>query len=423
MEIIKLIKKFFRIPLFTTKKYGEEEKFYILNIPIAEQKIGGNFDYKRNRIKILGIKFSYKTKKWIQNATKYNIEENIKNINLYNTDTQNKNMLFVSSNFINVGGIETRIKQYIEGLEENGWNVFLLSENNKNQYLLTKKNFHLKFDAANFSDCLTELVRHYHINCVEFQFKNSKFLKNIDLINLKKYTKIGCTIHNLGVKNFHLINLLNYSIIVSNYLYQNHYKKIKNAIVIPNSIKINNTQEWQYSKQTNAILISRIAKEKLSSIECFIKYCKSKNIDFKIAGAPSQIEDNISYLVKKYKLSRAIFLGPVETKQFLNKNLEKILFVGGVGLVILECASLGIPAFCCSDWAGEHYSFVTRDNIDLFDNFTIRKNSLVETFGKKEFELNLTKLKKYYVKDYLKEKRNIEKCVQNYLNLLEGSYV
>lgn len=413
----------FNFNIFLIKESLKTQKLYLFNfIPLLEWKVEHGIDYKHNKVRVLGISIRYKNKEWCKNSISQNIELNKKNLELYEINNQ-KSILFVVANLITAGGCETRLFQYINHLENSGWNVYILSEKNDCMYLQEKNNFHLNFDAENFHDCLLELVKHYHINVIEFQFKKSKILKNLDIAELKKYSKLGCTIHNINVnKHLNKINSLDYSIIVSQYLYQNHYTNIKNAIVVQNGLDIQDSNlKWEYKKQNTAILVSRIAKDKLKSIECFIKYCRKYGFEFKIAGNEYLKNKLTKNLKQKFHLTDDVFIGGVNTREYLKNNLDNILFVGGVGLVTLESLFLGIPSFCCSDWRGKNYSFITKDNVSLFDNFTIRNSSVVCKKRQKKYNLDLDNLNNYDVREFVFENRNFKTLFEKYLNIIEGA--
>ena len=402
------------IPVYQIKTSLNTKKILIAGIKIAEYQT----DYKHCKINVLGIKIKCKNKNWLEFSNQYNKEKGLINLGLCKPNGY-KNILFVASYFVKIGGIETRLMQYIKMLEKYGWNVYLLSENNENKQLKEKYNFYLNFDAENFNECLNEIIEKYNISVIEFQFKNSKILKKLDINRLKTKARLGCTIHNIGVKNISYINQLDYSVIVSNYLHQNHYSHIKNAIVIQNSIEVtNNKKYWQYTNQDSALLVSRISKDKIKSIECFIKYCQLHKINFQIAGCEGAPNSLIPKLKKKYKLQDDVFIGAINTREYLEQNLNNILFVGGVGLVMLESGILGIPSFCCSDWQGKKYSFITKDNIALFDNFTIRRESPVTKKCKKTYKLELEDLNKYSLREYIKQYRNLELMAEKYLKIL-----
>lgn len=410
------------IPFLTVKKSLCTEKVLLLGIKLFEKTSSEKYDYKRARIKFLGISFTYKTKEWLINANNDNLEKNKINL-IQPVGNGDKNILFIASNFVKAGGIETRLLQYIKQISSFGWNCYILSENNENEALKNLTNFSLNFDATNFDKCLNEIIERFNINVIEFQFKNPKILKNIDLDKLKTKARLGCIIHNLGITDYKSVNKLDYKIMVSKFMYENHYTRIKNADVIQNCIDTSlyqNKPTWTYKGQETAVLITRIDTDKMKSIECFIKYCKKNNIKFLIAGGENTSKLLKKKLINKYALKEETFIGNVDTMEYLSENTDNILFVAGVGMVILEALYLNYPCFCCSEFNWKNYSFVTYNNIMLFDNFTIRKNSLVSQKKKKEFIIDKNNINKYQQKHYIINNRNLRVCAKKYMNIIEG---
>ena len=410
----------FGIPLIKIKESLRTVRFLVFGIPVFSLQNLIDYDYKRKRVKVCGIKLTYKNPEWLKQSSTYNLEQN--KINLSYENKSGKSILFIASHFVESGGIETRLLQYIKKLESNGWNIYLLSENNLNKELLKYTNLYLNFDVENVKKCLDEIIDYYQINCVEFQFKPSKVLKNFNIDHLKKKVKLGCCVHNIGVKNADKINKFDYKIMVSGQMYEHHYKNIKNSTVIRNAIDISsfkNTLTWKYKDQKTAILISRIGVDKLESIECFIQYCTKNKIPFEIAGGEQYKDILKNKLKKKYNLKDNVFIGQVQTLDFLEKNMYKYLFVAGVGQVVLESGILGFPVFVASSYKGQNYSFVTIDNFDLFDNFTIKNYSPVCKKHKKNTKLDLQKIEIYNIKELLITKRNIDTCCTQYMNVIE----
>lgn len=405
--------------LYIKKSDLNTRTIYIAGIPLFKIYNCPKTDYKKQKIQILGIKFVYKSKSWLEKINKENVVQNKTNLCL-DIPKNEKNILLIAANYNKAGGIETRIIQYSKKLIAEGWNVYLLSEKNENEKLLQLTNFYLNFDADNVHECLKEIIDRYNIKILEFQFKKTKILKNLNLLQLKNEVKIGCVIHNLGVQDITAINSFDYKIMVSRYMYENFYKGIENAAVIQNSIDTTENKQmriWEYKNQKTALLISRISSDKIKSIECFIKYCQKYNIKFKIAGDEPNSGSLKVRLMKKFKLSAKSFIGQIDTLTYLSNHSDEILFVGGVGLVILESLYLGYPCLCCSDFNGQNYSFITETNISLFDNFTISKLSKVSKLNKKEHQLDTENISVYCNRDYIIKHRDLQKNFADYLNI------
>lgn len=414
--------RFFGIPLFAVKETMRAEKFYLAGIKVLEKEISGQCDYKRKRFKIFGIKCTCKSRQWLKDAENFNRERNLENLALPPLPGD-KNILFVASHFVNAGGIETRLQQYVEKLQQAGWNCGILCEHNDHTFLRSLPNFTLNFDGSNFDQCLHELIDHFGFKVMEFQFKNPKILKNLDLEKLKSKVRLGCVIHNAGITNCAILNRFDYKIMVSNFLYQRHYQAVKDAVVIQNCIdskKYENLPVWNFDRQKKAVLITRIAKDKADSIECFIEYCRKRKIDFVIAGEEMTGKPLKYRFIKKYGLDEAVFIGKVDTMEYLSKNREEILFAAGLGLVILEAGFLNFPCFCCSESDGGYYSFITKENIRLFDNFTIKGHSPVVQEKALEPEFIPENLSRYQLREYVAENRDLSGCVKKYIEVITG---
>lgn len=411
------------LKIFRIETNAISKEFYLLGLPILKIFNPAKSNYKRHKIRFCGVKFTFKTKTLKKLANKYNFILNKKNLSLYPPEKDKNHILFVVSDFTKVGGVETRVGQYTRKLLEEGWNVSILSEKNENKDLALLRNFYLVFSASNINECLNEIIDKFNINTVEFQFKSHKILQYIDITQLKKKVKVGGVFHNLGVENKKVINNFDYKIMVSKYMYENVYQKdILNAEIIQNSIDTTHLKSlpvWEYKGQKTALFISRISNEKLNSIECFIKYCQEHNIDFKIAGKCQNSDSLKKMLIRKFNLSEETFIGQIDTMDYLSKNINDILFIGGLGLVILESLYMGYPSFCCSDYSGKNYSFVTASNIMLFDNFTIYKGSMVSELNKKVFYPDMNNLSDYCLRDYIVQNRDLSINFEKYLNIIK----
>ena len=156
---------------------------------------------------------------------------------------------------------------------------------------------------------------------------------------------------------------------------------------------------------------------KIFYLNCFIKYCIQYNYNFLIAGGGFNFEEIKKNLIKKYSLKEENFIGEINTMEYLSKNRDKILFVGGLGQVIVEGLFLNFPCLCCSNYKGEKFSFVTNKNFFLFDNFTVNKN----LENKKEFELKIDDIKNYKLRHLIIANRNLTVSIGKYLGIIENN--
>ena len=168
------------------------------------------------------------------------------------------------------------------------------------------------------------------------------------------------------------------------------------------------------ANQNRAILISRIDKEKLPTIEAFITYCQNINIDFDIAGKDETGNIITELLIKKYNIPFEKFIGNVNTIDFLIRNKDKYLFVGGVGQVAIEAGILGFPVLCLAHLGVEYSTFITKTNFSDFQNFTIRNR-----FNYKQIlNLDLNDIEKYSINALICKNLDIEKFFKKYYELL-----
>lgn len=314
-----------------------------------------------------------------------------------------KKILFVVEGLSLNGGMENRMFQYATRLKQEGLVTIFLTEYNNYTPIVEKFiNFHLHFYDANFQECLSSLVKSQQIDIVEFHFGGMKYFKNIDIVSLKKICRIGVTIHNY--LNLPLEKFSHFDYKITSY--------DTNLKFIPNGV-FTQKRQWKYLSQKEALLISRFSKEKLPTIESFVDFCAENKINPYLAGPLSDSESRIikENLVLKYNLNKSHFLGNINTIPFLRGNLHKYLFVGGVGQVVIEALSMGIPALVCSH-AGVHYSsFVNKNNFDKLhkNNFVINRIA-----GKINIFQELPDENYEYLPEYLLEKISFENSFSIY---------
>ena len=165
--------------------------------------------------------------------------------------------------------------------------------------------------------------------------------------------------------------------------------------VLPNAVK-KKEPSWQFCGQKKALLVSRLGEDKRPSIEAFITLCLKWHMPFQIAGDFSeQGGRKLKFdLQRQFNLDEKIFLGYINTEEFLQKYWKRFLFVGGIGQVILEAGQLGYPCLLTS-LLGEQQSFwVTQNNIGDVINYNCSPHSVAESA-------------------LLKQNQNLEDCFQD----------
>jgi len=334
-----------------------------------------------------------------------------------------KHILYVANDLLDAGGVETRLLKQFEYLSRQGVQCSILTrDGNYFKQLHKFKNFYLHFDAPNFTHSLEEIIKCYQIDTIEFQAKATAYFTNIDFSRLKKKAKIGLCIHGEIGWKYVDFNDFDYVFRTCPLMGHNFLEPIPR---IPNWI--GDCQPlWKYKGQSKALFISRLNyDEKLPTLISFIEVCKKIGCDFCIAGnmdfnsGGKGIESIISNLNKNQ------YLGPIDTISYLKNHVHEVLFVGGVGQVPIEAASLGIPALVCTHLADvEKSRFVTAENLDFFieHNFVINKYTLDNDIGNiRHFIQAIDKnaFSVFNVVSHIKNKLSENKAMTDYLMVLQ----
>ncbi|MCR4662782.1 MAG: glycosyltransferase family 4 protein [Endomicrobiaceae bacterium] len=171
--------------------------------------------------------------------------------------------------------------------------------------------------------------------------------------------------------------------------------------------------------QRKILFISRLnEREKLQHIYNLILLCKGHNFNIDVAGIGEQ------KFIKKTKEFAQInnvvinFIGKINTLEYLNKNLNNILFVAGVGQVIFEAASFNIPCLVITNHKTPSCSkFITKDNVRIITAYNCVLNKL--KLSGEDFKVFVTdipnNLEKYSVKDYVEKNYSIENIMNIYM--------
>ncbi|KAA8996681.1 glycosyltransferase family 4 protein [Affinibrenneria salicis] len=281
-----------------------------------------------------------------------------------------RRILFVVDYLQETGGVESRITRLFYFLQENGYSPMIISTYNRYKQLLTFPNFSLDYKAPNATKLFMALIETIKPGVVEFQFKSTRFFHDIDLDKLLKVTRVGCCIHEQLKIDQKRLNKLNYRTASA------YRKGISNVTHILNWIE-HLTPVWQYKKQSKALFISRIEPDKILTIINFISICHKNGWNFEIAGTYDK-EKNRETVEKIVSLdvSKSAFIGHIDTIKHLKENVDKYLFISGVGQIPIEAASLGYPVLITPHFDNPDLStFVTPQNITFLQhqNFVLRE--------------------------------------------------
>lgn len=258
------------------------------------------------------------------------------------------------------GGIEKRLKQYSSVWEKKGYRVLWGAQmgNGAVDIFLTSCRLYNKY-------LLRIVSRVYGVNCIEFNVGGPPYSPPLDIKALNKYNiPVGIILH-ASAPNWKFDYLQDAAyVICSHKAHGKRVPELEKFPVLPNAV-ITRSACWKWREQKEALLVSRICYDKRSSIEGFICLCQAWGIPFRIAGDLTDTE-NIKLkheLLSKFNLHKEIFLGKINTEEFLQRSWDRFLFVAGVGQVILEAGQLNYPCLVAS-LLGKSTSFwVTKENI------------------------------------------------------------
>lgn len=363
-----------------------------------------------------------------------NVFINIKNlfillkIFLGKRNYKQNSIAFVVKKLYSTGGIETRLNYYCSLLEKDGFNVIIITKSNDNLDFKKYTTINLDIGGSNFFLCLYALTRLLKISLIEFQSVPDATFRFFDFDILRKKCLIGYVIHGTYLKvNYLNSNNFHYIISISDRL-KNFYKNLiaMEIKVIPNAVPTESKNCFNYSGQNTALMITRICEEKLSTIRNFIDFCIQQKIPFKIAGSEAWSNHLIKYLKKQYSLASNVFIGSVNTNEFLAKNGNRFLFVAGVGQVALEAGAMGYPVFICSHLDINSSCFLSLSNIDFLksENFTIKQMNGTEKFGLNRnqdlSDIKAGNISRFNLQDYINNNLSMESVFKDYRNFINA---
>lgn len=305
----------------------------------------------------------------LRNKMFFNASLQRENLSKLQPKDERKRILYIADYFCLTGGTETRLLSQSAFLESKGWECFFLTEFNQFNPSYRFINFHLGFNENSFNEYLFELIRKGGFDCVEFIFKGWDYIQFVNLLDMKKMAKVGCFISNQTNLPSYLAQLFSYRV-----LFMDTERYIKNCVVIQNWLKFPPRLIWKFGRQTKAIFISRIDREKLPTLKNFLRICKFLQIEPVVAGYNHWPDDPQIKPVLEELPSNNI-LPTINVVDFLEEKGKEFLFVGGVGQVVLESIAFGIPSLVLAHTDNALESvFVTKENyVQLAQrNFTIK---------------------------------------------------
>lgn len=315
------------------------------------------------------------------------------------------------------GGVETRTLAYARELKRRGINIIFISERCWNAEIAREFTcIQLKNKAENFTDTVLAICKAYNPIAFEAQVSWVGTFKNLDIDTLKNKVRLGAVIHgSIPDLDYDLLNKLDYKITYKLGLPGINYKLLGECAIIPNAIAMNAGKTWEYKRQKKGLIFSRIQKDKYDVLISGIRFLKSRNYDFDIVGFGE--ENVVEELIKRTGVRREQFkLADVSGTEYMAQHMDEYLFVAGVGLVILEAASLGYPCLITAALGPEHCTFLTKDNagLNIYTNFTYTVESR-EGEDNLVQDLDLKNISNYRIQDIIKSRYSLSETVTNYL--------
>ena len=299
----------------------------------------------------------------------------------------NNKILIIIPTF-RVGGAETCIinqKKILEKYNDKFEYYYIVHGSD----ILSNNNFfYLDFYDLNSIDIINNIINEMDITHIQIHIVDGEGCTLINqllvLINscYIYVPLVGVWVHSVFVEKNDLLKFKNMSYVsfTTKEIYNKYMDDTFNyfqTFLFPHVIA-NDTEYIKTNPEGYALLISRLDEDKRLSIESFIVFCVTNNIDFRIAGSTSYSKDFSEYIestCQKHSFSSDKFIGNIDTINFLKQNGSQISFVAGLGQVVIEAGSLGYPVYISHVYGAEnHVGFVTQKNFNslLNTNFTGR---------------------------------------------------
>lgn len=341
------------------------------------------------------------------------------------------NILVISENFTN-GGLERHISNQYNTLKDKVNFVYAFSHYEENGFLSHSKKYFLKNDTTlqtlyDNTNLLTKIIKENKIDVIHVH----PFLTLFPAMFASQLTNtpIAYTIHGFGSINW--FSNLNDEILFRYFLSEldplvisvsDKYTKylqnkflVSNIRYLPNGMDTEKFKDIKCVKNNKWLLISRLDNDKKREIIKVFENLKNLNIELDIVGdgeSTSELKKLAEDLQIKDKVT---FKGyqtdiPEQLKQGYNGVI-------GIGQVVLEGLLSNLPVLLIG--FGRITGMIDKN---LYEK--IKVNNFVNRFVKDEFDLkaflNVNKnLKKYQLRDIVKEEFDVNKIYEEYYQVLK----
>lgn len=333
-------------------------------------------------------------------------------------------ILFLMDYLLPAGGVERRLELQFKWLEKHNIQPIIVARSQ--EYLpLDKYPFLRLIDyASNSQQKLLDLIRWTNAEVVEFNMKTTSFFHDVDIDALRRYARVGCMIHGKVELDAKQLNRLDYRCTSS--IHANNYEGVS---YIPNVVEFSSKTPKYNINSRKALYVGRIDSEKLPTIENFIRFCLKYNFRYEIAGPVNKKSRKVMEFCARIPAS--VFIGPIDTRRYLQEKGGCYAFIAGVGQVTLEAIAANLPAFVPShEENSERAVFADFDNIEKLVEWNCVITKLPESLVKCNYEefaeakSNAEKLKSfrplepYCVRDALMRLRDSEKVYSEYVKVI-----
>lgn len=329
-------------------------------------------------------------------------------------------IVFYAENLWERGGVESRLLEYARELRLRGILPVFVARRFKHEGYRNEICIRARYDAGNFTECLLAIARYFRADALEYQLTWTGSLRRFDIDRIKGKIRTGLVIHsNISGLDYDALNKFDYRIVMKGTLSNINYAAFCDYAVIENAISMPECPAWGYNGQQKALVFSRFSSDKMATLLNVSAFLKKKGIPFEIVGMV-QDEDAKNLLIEKAGLHPSqIKEMNVGGPEYMKKHAGEYLFVAGVGIVLLEAASLGFPCLIASELRPEGCTFLTRESLaeHIYPNFTYpvaTEEGEANIVG----EIDVDKIEDYILEDIIRDQYSMSSRIVEYLDVV-----
>lgn len=332
-----------------------------------------------------------------------------------------KAIIFVTETVWERGGVETRLLEYARELRKRNILPVFVARNFKNEAYRGEICIRARYEAANYSECLMAIARYFRAQIIEFQITWEGSLKRFNIEPLIGRIRTGAVIHvNIPQLDYATLNRLDYRILVSTAMTHVDYDAFKDYTIVANAITIPSGPIWEYKGQQKALVFSRISMDKIATLVNVVRFLQSKFIPFDIVGLV-QDPNALTLLLEETGVSadkiKEMNVGGME---YMSEHLDDYLFVAGVGIVLLEAASLGYPCLIASELSPRQCTFLSKESMaaGIYSNLTYKRQT-PEGEANIVSDIDPCEIDNLLLRDVIASHYSMTRRIEEYLELVD----